>query len=140
MKHLVFTYGSLKRGMTYHHLLAGQLYVGVAQTTPHYSLHRLSSFPAMIDHRHPEWVGGDSSVWGELYEVDDTRIADLDRLEGTEIGMYTRDWVGLKQIHVVQLPHYADSFNCLINNRAECYLSQQSVADAENCGSFWTPG
>lgn len=71
----VFVYGTLLRGEPNHRLLVGARFAGDARTTPRHRLVDLGAFPAMVD-------GGDTSVAGELYEVDAATLAALDRLEG----------------------------------------------------------
>ena len=49
MLHLIFVYGSLKRGYALHHLLASQQFHGIAVTQPLYRLFDLGSYPGLID-------------------------------------------------------------------------------------------
>jgi gamma-glutamylaminecyclotransferase len=83
-KHLVFVYGSLKKGFHNHRLLSsGQAkFLGDAQSiAPEYAMLDLGSFPGLIE--------GTQRVTGELYEVDDHTFHRLDSLEGHP-HMYTR--------------------------------------------------
>ena len=72
---LVFVYGTLRRGESNEHLLAGAAPRGLAQTEPRYTLASLGPFPALLR-------GGATSVTGEIYAVDAETLARLDRLEG----------------------------------------------------------
>ena len=71
----VFVYGTLMRGGRYHALIAGGVWIGEALTEPGYRLYDLGPYPAMRR-------GGTGEVAGEVYEVDDVTLAELDRLEG----------------------------------------------------------
>lgn len=71
----VFVYGTLRAGEPNHDLLDGQILVRHARTGPVYELVDLGPFPAMVG-------GGRTSVVGEVYEIDRSTLAALDRLEG----------------------------------------------------------
>lgn len=71
----LFTYGSLMRGESNAHWMEGASWLRNTSTLPHYLLLDMGGYPALVD-------GGAQSVVGELYEVDDSLIARLDRLEG----------------------------------------------------------
>ena len=90
MPTLIFVYGSLKRGLSNHHWLEGQRFVGEARTAPGYRLYSLGEYPGMVE-------GTDSgrSIGGEVWEVDDEGLASLDILEGVAEGMYDRVPVSL---------------------------------------------
>lgn len=85
--HLVFVYGSLKRGYHNHHLLMHSRFIGTGRTPPRFDLLDLGSFPAAIAGKH--------QMTGEVFEIDNETLKDLDRLEGNGF-MYLR-----KQIPVV---------------------------------------
>ena len=85
MSTLLFVYGTLKRGCSNHHLLAGQTYVGTARTTPGFSLYDLGGYPGiapMADDR--------DGVIGEVWSVDTAALEELDRFEGVHEGLYRR--------------------------------------------------
>lgn len=71
----VFVYGTLMRGGRYHALMAGAELVGEAFSAPGYRLYDLGPYPAMREE-------GEGEVIGEIYDVDDATLAELDRLEG----------------------------------------------------------
>lgn len=81
----VFVYGTLKRGGSNHLFLTGQRYLGEARTVPGFTLYSLGDYPGMV--RAP---GDPDGVTGELWSVDDTCLAELDRLEGLDEGLYER--------------------------------------------------
>lgn len=74
-QHLVFVYGTLRQDEVNHDLLARARFVAEARTEPCFELFDLGPFPAMS-------ANGQTAVVGELYAVDDTTLARLDRLEG----------------------------------------------------------
>ena len=71
----VFVYGTLLRGETNHRFIARAALIGAAQTPPTFTLYDLGFFPGLV-------VGGQHAVAGEVYEVDEATLAELDRLEG----------------------------------------------------------
>jgi gamma-glutamylcyclotransferase (GGCT)/AIG2-like uncharacterized protein YtfP len=68
---VVFVYGTLMSGESAHALLEGAVALGVAKTTPSFSLFDIGPYPAMIE-------GGSTSVVGELYEVSAKELAAVD--------------------------------------------------------------
>lgn len=142
MKRLVFVYGSLKQGMVHNNYLANQRYIGVACTTSRYAMYKLSGYPALIDHEHPDGKslkdGVGEAIWGELYEVSEDCVNAMDKLEGVNHDLYERRHVDLDQIHFVRLPLSQNAFDLLNGKKAECYFFRQPVHGARNCGSFWT--
>ena len=71
----VFVYGTLKRGHGNHLLLCASRFLGECHTPPVYSLHDLGFFPGLVS-------GGQTSITGEVYEVNDDTLEALDVLEG----------------------------------------------------------
>jgi gamma-glutamylcyclotransferase (GGCT)/AIG2-like uncharacterized protein YtfP len=116
--HLIFVYGTLKRGGSNHLHLAGQACLGDARTAPGYRLYALDGYPGMI----PSPVDREG-VTGEVWSVDAAVLARLDALEGLAIGLYRREVVPL-------LPPFAD-------RSVEAYLYARSVAGRRDLGSTW---
>lgn len=81
--HLVFVYGTLKRGGGLHRALRESEFVGSAVTLG-FAMYDLGAFPGIVPHR----LG--SSVHGELYKVTDETLGDLDRIEGVPT-LYSRE-------------------------------------------------
>ncbi len=81
----IFVYGTLKRGCSNHHWLAGQQFIGEARTQPAFRMHDLGGFPGMM---RPASDG--LSIEGEVWDVDPECLARLDVLEGIAIGEYER--------------------------------------------------
>jgi gamma-glutamylcyclotransferase (GGCT)/AIG2-like uncharacterized protein YtfP len=84
-KHRVFVYGTLKRGIHNHRLLEKSQFIGEAFTVEKFRMYNVG-FPVL----RPADDG--KSVFGEVYDVDDDTLANLDRLEG-EGHMYDRKTV-----------------------------------------------
>jgi gamma-glutamylcyclotransferase (GGCT)/AIG2-like uncharacterized protein YtfP len=71
----LFVYGTLLSGEGNHRRLSASRLLGAQRTEPRYTLISLGRFPALLE-------GGDTSVSGEVYEVDALTLAALDQLEG----------------------------------------------------------
>ena len=72
-RHLVFVYGTLKRGETNHHWLEGASWQGETELNG-VVLHDLGPFPMA--------VVGEGTAIGEVYAVESSGLARLDELEG----------------------------------------------------------
>lgn len=78
MKHLVFIYGTLKKGHYFHEEYLGNgkaTFVGPAITTDEYTLY-VDGLPHLV------YEKSDKGVSGELYEVSEEVLKELDKLEG----------------------------------------------------------
>lgn len=115
--HLIFVYGSLKRGESNHREMAEQTFVGFARTVPGYRLFDLGEYPAMVAQ-----PADQEGVQGEVWFVDDACLAHLDRFEGTPT-YYRREPIKL-------LPPFADQ-------AVETYVYAQSVLGHPELGSVW---
>lgn len=89
--HLIFVYGTLKQGDCRSSYLAGQRYVGTAETTPDYRLYHLGSYPGLVDA-----VEDGNAVQGEVYRIDLECLKVLDEVEGTAEGLYERKQISLR--------------------------------------------
>jgi gamma-glutamylcyclotransferase (GGCT)/AIG2-like uncharacterized protein YtfP len=75
----IFVYGTLKRGFWNHHYLSGARYVGTGLVRGYAIYGKKTGFGIPYATR----VGGDEAlVWGEVYDVPESVLQDLDRLEG----------------------------------------------------------
>lgn len=81
---ILFLYGSLKRGHSNHHLMAGQEYLGEAVTEPRCRIIEVGRYGGMIR----DDANG-LAVKGELWAVDPQRLAVLDEFETGE-GLWAR--------------------------------------------------
>jgi len=82
--HLIFVYGSLKRGQRHHVELTGARYVGPACAPGARLVEYVEGYPALVpagdtDAGAPE--GESAAVTGELYEVDGVQLGRLDAFE-----------------------------------------------------------
>jgi len=73
-KHLIFVYGTLKRGWGNNAIIHDQKFVDTAITSPDFQMYTLGGFPGV--------VLGDNHILGEVWEVDDVAFDRCDRLEG----------------------------------------------------------
>lgn len=90
----VFVYGTLKKGGYNHHYLANAKYLGKAQTMSAYSMiGKDMAFPYLL--RVTPTASGGHFIQGEVYEVNNTTLASLDRLEGVP-SHYKKQLVGVK--------------------------------------------
>jgi len=117
----VFVYGTLKRGGSNHLFLKGQRFLGEARTAPGYTLYALGDFPGMV--RAP---GDAVGVTGELWVVDDVCLAELDRLEGLDEGLYER-------VDVLLVPNH-------LAGSAQTYLYRHPHDGLAPVGDTWPVG
>jgi len=94
MAHRIFVFGTLKQGFCNHHVNRGQRVGGDFVT--------LQPFPLyVLGPRHLPWLvpqaGQGHPVVGQLFEVDDQTLADMDRLERiTEPLWYRRETIDVR--------------------------------------------
>ena len=81
---ILFFYGSLKRGLSNHHRVAGQAYLADAVTVPAYRIVEIGQYGGMIR----DDANG-LAVRGELWAVDAKCLAELDEFEMGE-GLWAR--------------------------------------------------
>ncbi|MFO1450792.1 MAG: gamma-glutamylcyclotransferase family protein [Opitutaceae bacterium] len=86
----LFVYGTLKRGCRSHHHLARHRFVAEAVTGPGFRLYRLDGYPGLVKD-----ATATQGITGELWEVDDAGLAELDAFEGLAEGLYRRELVAL---------------------------------------------
>ncbi len=75
-RHLVFVYGTLRKGHCNHHLLKDACCYGVGISEERYAMYLKNGYP-YITSSEPRYL-----VTGELYAVDDETLEILDRFEG----------------------------------------------------------
>ncbi len=114
----VFVYGTLKRGGSNHLFLDRQHFLGEVRTQPGYTLYSLGDYPGMV--RAP---GDTAGVTGELWNIDDGCLAELDRLEGLDEGLYER-----VDVLLAPNPHAAS---------AQTYLYLRPHQGLPSLGSTW---
>ncbi len=75
-KYLVAVYGSLRKKMSNHkYYLSDSEFKGIFPTEPEYTMHSLQWYPGLK-------LNGNHSIMMEVYEVDETTLNNLNRLEG----------------------------------------------------------
>lgn len=114
-KTIIFAYGSLKRGGRGNRFLATQEYLGEAITEPHYRLFDLGSYPGLV---HDKDNG--LAVRGELWEVDEATLAELDDYEYLGV-LYTRE-----KIAIQGTSRYVESF-----------IYNKPIPENARSGDFW---
>lgn len=132
----VFVYGTLKSGHSRSQALRSQRYLGTAVTDPLYKMYRYSSFPAMVNCKE-DGMG----IFGEVYEVSDSCLSELDDIEGTKHSLFARGMVSLQQINFVSLPLYKKSSDMLLNNKqavAYFFVDENKLSSLKDCGQNWT--
>lgn len=75
MKHEVFVYGTLKRGFGNHGYLQSARFIATGRTKNKYALY-VAGIPFVVKDNPV------SNIFGEIYEVDDATLAEIDSLEG----------------------------------------------------------
>jgi gamma-glutamylcyclotransferase (GGCT)/AIG2-like uncharacterized protein YtfP len=113
----LFVYGTLKRGDCRHHFLAGQTFLAMVRTRPAYRMFKVGEFPGLVR------AADGRSIEGELWDVDDACVAELDREEGFDIQLFLREPVELLPPH--------DSV------KAVTYVYQREVHGMQDCGTCW---
>ncbi|MGF1700705.1 gamma-glutamylcyclotransferase [Photobacterium makurazakiensis] len=79
----VFVYGTLRKGENNHHLLVREIYLGRCQVNNGYRLYNLGDYPAIIS------ATPSMPITGEVYEVSDDVMGELDLLEEYPV-LYSR--------------------------------------------------
>lgn len=118
MNHLIFVYGTLKRGCRNHHQLAGQKFVGAARTVPGFVLYDLGGYPGLVPH-----AADRTGVVGEIWSVGPEALRRLDAFEGVPEGLYRREPIAL------QAPHD--------RSHVEVYVHAQSIEGRRQVGAEW---
>lgn len=77
MQHLLFVYGTLRKGESNQGFLSASEFLGRHETLPEYALYDLGPYPAVTQ--------GHSSIVGEVYLIDDATLARIDQLEDVPV-------------------------------------------------------
>jgi gamma-glutamylaminecyclotransferase len=107
--------GSLRLGMTDHHIIANQTYLGSFHSDPVYYMFSLSTFPAVIEN-------GDTSIYFEVYEVNGPIMDRLNRLNSYNAGTKVDNFYDLKIIETPYGEAQAYFFNKKINENNSIVL------------------
>lgn len=96
-QHLVFVYGTLRRGEAHHEYLANCQCLGTFDTKPEYTLYDLGEYPGLVE--------GHNTIAGEVYVIEDATLAQLDILEDVPVE-YRREQIetcfGIAWIYLYQ--------------------------------------
>ncbi len=114
----IFVYGTLKGGGSNHARLHGRKFLGAAHTMPGYTLYSLGDYPGMVAE-----ASDQEGVHGELWQVDDANLPELDEFEGVPEGLYRRAVVPLVPPHA--------------KLKAEAYFYARPLTGAQRLGSNW---
>lgn len=79
--HHVFVYGTLRRGHRNHFLLEASRFMGEAATLRPYWMITTDAFPVVLDAVPADFGFPPHAIAGEIYQVDDATLEQLDRLE-----------------------------------------------------------
>lgn len=123
-RHLVFVYGTLKRGGSNHAQIAGQLCLGLARTAPGFTLYSLGEYPGLVAD-----PADRSGVSGELWSVDSAALARLDAFEGVDEGLYARV--------PAPLDAWPDDVTAAEVSRASMYVYLRDITGRPRIGSEW---
>jgi gamma-glutamylaminecyclotransferase len=93
MAALIFVYGTLRRGQPNHAQMGRARFVRRATTAPRYQLVDLGSYPALLE-------DGETAVHGEVYEVDEPQLPQLDAFEDVP-SLYQRKPVEIPGLSVL---------------------------------------
>lgn len=118
MTQRIFVYGTLKRGLSNSHYLAGQRFIGEARTEPCYRMVDAGGYPGM----YPVTQNG-VSIQGEVWEVDPACREKLNVLEDVAVGLYTVERVRL--------------FAPYDQERVSTYIYRWSIMGREDAGDCW---
>lgn len=77
MQHLVFVYGTLRKGECNHHFLENSQFLGGCQSAQDYRLYDLGAYPAVS--------AGNQAINGEVYLIDEVTLQALDKLEDVPV-------------------------------------------------------
>lgn len=131
MKRLFFAYGNLKNGFPQHHLLKDCKLLGVGLTVPEYEIYQVSHLAALGE--------GSLSVFGELYEIDDSRFGLLDcmHLVGGQ-SFFERKEIDLTEINLYHSPLYLSTWQGFHALQAWSYVFLRSSQGYSRRGDFWS--
>lgn len=99
---LLFVYGTLKRGHPNHGQLRRSSLVGSAITEPRYTLLDMGPWPGLAE-------GGNTAVFGEVYQVRPSMLPLLDAFEGVP-HLFVRDRVSLQPAGPTNAPNLAYAY------------------------------
>lgn len=116
-KHIVFVYGTLKKGYRNNHYLSDAIFLGTAETVEKYSMRRHKYwYPAVIE------TLEHYNIRGELWSCSDWILKSLDRLEGTLDLFYRKEIPIIHDAKVINAWIYFFNYPYLKNELKEQIL------------------
>ena len=130
--HLVFVYGSLKKGFSNHPVIENSKFLGNTETVDrNFRMFSLNYFPTVA-----ETEGEDFTIIGELYDVDTKTLQDLDRLEGNG-HLYNRKKVkvywGLDIVEAWMYLRMPDDIICPVRHTSRFVYTNYGLNTQEWC-------
>lgn len=113
----LFVYGTLKRGFCRAIALSGQRFVAAVATQPEFRMVDCGTYPGLVRQH------AGRSIRGELYEIQPRLWSKLDKIEGTDIGLFRRIPVKLQE------PYAALA--------VQTYEYLGDTAGLRDCGDCW---
>lgn len=98
MNYRVFVYGTLRKGESNQHYLQEGLLIEDEVWAKGYEMYDLIYYPVAV----PSEVG---HIKGEIWQIDENCLAEIDKLEGIEEGLYTRIFDNLLQAYIYIRPN-----------------------------------
>lgn len=124
-KYRVFVYGSLKKGFSNHHLLENQIYLGNTLTKQNqFKMHHLGHYPGIT-------TGGNKHIFGEVYEIDEVCLNQLDHLENNGVE-YSRCLIDLMNFEKAWMYFYQKELPQNDASLSNYYPSFQTLESDEN--------
>lgn len=104
---LIFVYGTLKRGACRANLLDTSRFLSEAKTKPLYRLYSVCGhYPALINATRADVTNHGVEVEGEVYEIEENILRQLDAVEGIDEGLYERRPVELQNFEGVVVSYF----------------------------------
>jgi gamma-glutamylcyclotransferase (GGCT)/AIG2-like uncharacterized protein YtfP len=97
-------------------------------------MYRYGSYPAIVEE------SNGSKIFGELYEVSDACLVELDLLEGVDSNLFVRKIINLDFLNLFSLPMQKNVSDDLFSNQAHAYFfsNPSRLVGAKDCGVNWT--
>ena len=132
--HLIFVYGTLKRGQCRAAVLAGQTFLGPAVTQPRYRMFNVGDYPGLVED------AAGVAVQGEVWRIDSMCLQRLDDIEGTDIGLYQRRPILLQAGSAANKNFYPDGQSDQLDpsdQLIEAWFFLRDTSHLPDCGSEW---
>lgn len=125
-KHLVFLYGSLKRGQMNHNIVEKSTFIDCGITEEHYNMYAYDNFPMLIESEE------ESNIRGEIYEVSDEILESIDFLESNG-EFYERKLIKIESFKEPVWCYFTIAYDADL--LAECSVVNSDINDVQD----WNP-